>query len=492
MNIDSIINNFFTKAADFAESIVFYSVSFDISVADGTSTHSLPIILVWLLAAALFFTVYLGFVNIRCFKHAIDVVRGLHDGKRDNGQIGRFQALTTALSGTVGLGNIAGVAVAVSIGGPGAAIWMIIIGFFSMATKFAEVTLGVKYREIKTKGGTKHLSGGPMYYIKAAFENRDMPHAGTVMAGIFAIACMAGALGGGNIFQSNQMYQQAVNVTGGDASWLVGKGWLFGAVLAFLVGAVIIGGLQSIANVASKLVPSMAALYLGISFIVIAMSWETVPDALWLMVNSAFNIEAGLGGVIGAILVGVQRAVFSNEAGLGSASIVHAAAKVKRPVSQGMVGMLGPFVDTIIICFTTALVIIVSGVYETGNGVEGIELTSRALETGSPMFPYLLTIAVFLFAYSTIITWSYYGTKCLTYLTGYSAQKELAFKIFYCSFIIVGTSTELGNVVRFADAMFLTMAFPNIIGLYLCAPELKKDLNIYLQDLKAKGKKMIC
>ena len=478
MSIDQKINEFFAPISDVVTSIVFFAVpiSEDLDVR---------LILVWLVMAALFFTLYFGFIQLRYFGHAIDLLRGKHDkDEGSDGQINRFQALATSLSGTVGLGNIAGVAVAVSVGGPGAVLWMILMGLFSMATKFCEVALGVKYRRHMDPESPEEISGGPMYYLKDAFDNRGIPYVGGVVAAIFAFACICGSVGGGNMFQANQAYFQVMNVTGGAEGFLGDKGWLFGLGLAFLVGLVIIGGIKSIAAVASRLVPVMGIIYLIAGCIVIAIHYTNIPAGLLTIITSAFSLEAGIGGFLGGLLVGVQRAAFSNEAGLGSAPIVHSTAKTNDPISQGFVGMLGPFIDTVIICTVTALVIVISGAYVDGSGVEGVELTSRAMASGVSWFPYILALTVFLFAYSTLITWSYYGLKAVTYLFGEKKMIELLFKLFFCFCVVVGASVPLDQLINFSDAMILAMGIPNILGLYLLAPEIRKDLKAYIQKLK--------
>jgi alanine or glycine:cation symporter, AGCS family len=301
------------------------------------------------------------------------------------------------------------------------------------------------------------------------------------MAGLFAVCCIGGTLGAGSLFQVNQAYHQALIVTGGDASFLANKGWLFGLLTAFLVGLVILGGIQWIAAVASRIVPAMAIIYIFAGVIVIGIHYDNIFSALQQILEMALYPQAGLGALMGALLVGVQRASFSNEAGVGSSAIAHSAVKTDKPVSQGLVGMLGPFIDTVIICMITALVIVISGTYVEGNGMEGIALTSRAFASGISWFPYVLSITVFLFAYSTMISWSYYGLKCTTYLFGEDDKVEAVYKVLYCSFIVIGASAELSNIILFTDSMVLAMAIPNIIGLYLLAPEIKEDLQVYVQ-----------
>tara|TARA_Y100001960_G_scaffold329623_1_gene421484 strand:- start:581 stop:2035 length:1455 start_codon:yes stop_codon:yes gene_type:complete len=483
MNRDSLINDAFSKLADISESVVFYSIDLGFVNAAGDSIR-LPLILLWLVVASVFFTFYFRFINIRYFKHSVAVAFNCYPEPNADGQISSFQALATSLSGTVGLGNIAGVAVAITVGGPGAALWMAIMGMFSMSTKFIEVSLGVKYRHHISLGHKEIISGGPMYYLRDALNNMGMPNLGKILAIIFAIACIGGAIGGGNMFQANQSFAQILNITGGEESWFYNKGWVFGLIMATMVAVVIIGGIKSIAFAASKIVPFMAGIYLLTGLFIIVVNFSLLPDALLIIVTSAFSLQAGIGGFIGALLAGVQRATFSNEAGLGSSAIIHATAKTNIPVKQGIAGMMGSFIDTVIICMMTALIIVISGVYEREDGMAGIELTSAAMGNAVSWFPYVLSFCVVLFAYSTIITWYYYGEKCISFLFGERKLITLIFKVLFCSFIVVGSAAELGNVIRFSDAMMLSLAIPNIIGLYILAPEIKQDLREYLRTFK--------
>ncbi|MDR4516276.1 MAG: alanine:cation symporter family protein [Nitrosomonas sp.] len=478
MEIDKIIDAAFEPISNAIASVIFYSISL--------LGLEIKLVLVWLVIAALFFTVYLGFINVRCFAHGIDVLRGKYDHQNVDGQINRFQALMTSLSGTVGLGNIAGVAVAISVGGPGAAFWMAVMGVLGMSTKFVEVTLGVKYRQHGSKKHPEAISGGPMYYLRAAFDQIHKPRFGKFMAGLFALCCVGGAIGAGGLFQANQAYQQALVVTGGETGFLAERGWLFGVFMALLVGLVILGGIKWIAAVASSIVPVMAITYIVAGLVVIGIHYEAIPGAIQTIFELALYPEAGIGALMGALLMGVQRATFSNEAGLGSSAIAHSAVKTDVPVSQGMVGMLGPFIDTVVICMVTALVIVISGTYVEGNGIEGVELTSRAFASGISWFPYVLAVTVFLFAYSTMISWSYYGLKCATYLFGEYDIVEHIYKMFFCLFIVIGSATQLSNIILFTDSMVFAMAIPNIIGLYMLAPEIKKDLQVYLRDISAR------
>lgn len=486
MSIDSMIDGAFKGMADAASGVVFYAVHFNVGTDGAAVDLKVPLILIWLAVVSVFFTFYLNFVNLRYFKHAFDVLRGKFEEPDDEGEISNWKALAACLSGTVGLGNIAGVAVAVSVGGPGAVFWMIVMGFIGMSTKFAEVMLGVKYRHRHDPAHPNRLSGGPMYYLRDGFANRNIPFVGSFLAAVFAVCCIGGAIGGGNMFQANQTFQQLLNVTGGEASWFADKGWLFGLFLAFLVGIVIIGGIQSIANAASVIVPVMGGVYMLAGFVIIGMNFHNIPEGVGAIFKGALTLEAGWGGLLGGLLAGVQRATFSNEAGLGSAAIVHSVVRTSQPVGQGILGMLGPFIDTVVICTTTALIIVFSGVYQPGQGMEGIELTSRAMAEHISWMPYVLAFTVFLFAYSTIITWFYYALKCLTYLFGEHDWLDLGFKIVFCVFTVIGCASSLENVISFTDAMMLSMAIPNVIGLYFFAPEIKRDLKKYRQYLEDK------
>lgn len=481
-SVDKSLDEAFAPISNKVQSVVFYSVT----IFEGSAMEqTIPLILVWLAFASIFFTIYLGFVNLKMFGYALDLVRGKAEpDEKGDGQINRFQALMTSLSGTVGLGNIAGVAVAISVGGPGALFWMIVMGFFGMSAKFTECALGVKYRQ-KHEDGV--FSGGPMYYLQDGFvaeRGEGWKTIGKVMGAFFAVCCIGGAIGGGNMFQANQAYQQFVSITGGEASFFADKGWLFGGIMAVLVASVIIGGIKSIASVTSKIVPLMAGIYLLAGFVVIIMHASEVPNAFKIIFEEAFGLGAAAGGLLGALIQGVRRAAFSNEAGIGSAAIAHASCRTTTHVSQGLVAMLGPFIDTIVICTTTALVIIVTGAYEGSQGMEGVALTSRAFESGISWFPYVLGVAVILFAFSTMISWSYYGQKAFEYLVGESKSLELAYKLFFCAIIILGAAAELNNVIGFTDAMIFAMALPNVIGLYILAPGLKKDLIEYRRKIK--------
>jgi len=391
----------------------------------------------------------------------------------------------TALSGTVGLGNIAGVAVAVSLGGPGATFWMILAGFLGMSSKFVECTLGVKYRNEYTDGT---VSGGPMYYLSKGLAERSdkLKMLGKVLAVLFAIFCIGGSFGGGNMFQANQSFKQVLSVTGGDASWLADKGWLFGVVVATFVGLVIIGGIRGIARVTSKIVPFMAVVYVSAGLVIIFTNISAVPAAFAAIINGAFSPEGIAGGVVGVLFQGFKRAAFSNEAGVGSAAIAHAAVRTNRPVTEGIVALYEPFVDTVVVCTITALVIIVTGTWDPSvDPSQGVALTSAAFESTLSWFPWVLTVAVVLFAFSTMISWSYYGLKAWTYLFGESMITDIVYKVLFLLFVVAGSSMQLGSVIDFSDAMIFAMAFPNMLGIYFLLPVVKRELNEYWADYQA-------
>lgn len=440
-------------------------------------TKDIPFIVIWLVLGAIFFTIRMGFINFRGFGHALDLAKGKYDDPEAPGQVTHFQALATAVSGTVGLGNIAGVAVAVSLGGAGATFWMVIAGLLGMSSKFVECTLGVKYRFINSEG---RVFGGPMNYLRYGLERRNMGAFGKFLAVFFAILAIGASFGGGNMFQANQSFA----ILSGQFPILVGNGFLFGVVVAIIVGIVIIGGISSIAKVTEKIVPIMAAVYVLGALTVIFVNIENIGPAFAAIWDGAFSPSALKGGVIGVLIVGFQRAAFSNEAGVGSAAIAHSAAKTNNPPSEGFVSLLEPFIDTVVVCTLTALVLIFTGMHEV-EGVGGVELTSSAFGSVISWFPYVLATAVFLFAFSTMISWSYYGMRAWTYLFGKSKTNEIIYKSFFLVFVVVGASVSLGAVLDFSDMMILAMSFPNIIGLYIMSGEVKNDLNDYLRKLKA-------
>ena len=475
--IDAQIDEAVGPMADMVSGLVFST--FPVGGID------VPFVLAWLIFAATFFTFYFRFINVRALRHGIQLIRGDYSDPTAAGEVTHFQALATALSGTVGLGNIAGVAVAVSLGGPGATFWMIVAGLLGMSSKFVECTLGVKYRNEYTDGT---VSGGPMYYLSKGLAERGgrFRVLGRVLAVMFAIFCVGGSIGGGNMFQANQSFMQLVAVTGGDSSWLVGRGWLYGIVLALLAGLVVIGGIQGIARVTSRVVPFMGAVYVIAGLAIIGVHLADVPAAFAAIVSGAFSAEGIAGGVVGVLFQGFQRAAFSNEAGVGSAAIAHSAVQTSRPVTEGLVALYEPFIDTVVVCTITALVIFITGTWNPAvDPDQGVALTSAAFESTIPWFPWVLTIAVVLFAFSTMISWSYYGLKAWTYLFGESVIVGAVFKILFLLFIVVGSSMQLGSVIRFSDAMIFAMAFPNILGIYFLLPVVRRELEAYWADYRA-------
>lgn len=465
-----------TGAHNFAR--VIYDEKIPILHPNGDSQKAnIPFIVIWLVVGALFFTIRMGFINIRGFKHAIQLAKGKYSDPNAPGELTHFQAISTAVSATVGLGNIAGVAVAVSIGGAGATFWMIVAGFLGMSSKFVECTLGVKYRDISPDG---RVFGGPMSYLEKGLAKQNKRKLGKVLAVIFAILCVGGSLGGGNMFQANQSFEAMA----GQIPFLQGNGFWFGLIMAIIVAAVILGGIKSIAKVTEKIVPFMAVLYVLASLTVIFVNIDYVGEAFRAIYNGAFSPSALKGGIIGVLIVGFQRAAFSNEAGVGSAAIAHSAVKTNHPASEGFVALVEPFIDTILICTLTALVIIFSGNHEV-VGMGGVQLTADSFATVMSWFPMVLAFAIFLFAFSTMISWSYYGMRAWTYLFGKSKKMETVYKIMFLFFVVLGSSISLGAVLDFSDMMILAMAFPNIIGLYLMSGEVRRDMKEYLRKLKA-------
>lgn len=486
-NIDDAVSGFFEPIATTLGEIVFYAVP-----VGGTE---LPLIVAWLVVAGLVFTTWFGFIQVRGFKLALAVVRGKYDDKGAPGEVTHFQALTAAVSGTVGLGNIAGVAVAVSIGGAGATFWMILCGLLGMATKFVEVTLGVKYREVHEDGT---VSGGPMHYLPKGLGERFGKGGktfGKVLAALASAGILFFGLFGGNLLQVNQSYAQLASVTGGEDGWIGSStgALFFGLLIAALVGIVLLGGIRSIASVTSRLVPAMAVLYIAACLVVILVNVTAVPAAVATIVEEAFNPEGVAGGLIGALIVGFKRAAFSNEAGLGSAPIAHSAVKTKHPASEGLVALLEPFIDTVVICTMTALTIVIAnpaswGEAKAGQDIGGVTITSDAFETVLPWFPYVLTVAVLLFAFSTVLTWGYYGLKAWSYLFGRSRASEITFKLLYTVFAVAGSLLTLQTLIDLADAVLFMLAVFNIIGLYLLAPVVRRELNTFLAYVKAGGR----
>ncbi len=508
--LDAKINEAFTPVANFIGSIILYEIEIN--------EVGIPIIVIILSLGGLFFTFYFGFPNFRNFGTAIQIVRGKYEKVEQNGtkelhpeasvftvdgdivgtirdehhhgEVSHFQALSTAVSGTVGLGNIAGVTIAIALGGPGATFWMIVSGLLGMTLKFVECTLGVHYRDINKDGV---VFGGPMYYLSKGLKEKGYTGLGKALAVIFAVLCIGGSFGGGNAAQSNQAAEQLkglFGLTGGSAGFWIGVG------LAVIVGITIIGGIKRIASVTEKLVPLMAVIYIVACMVVIGSHFSFIDDAFRLIITEAFNPQAGLGGLIGVLVVGFRRAAFSNEAGAGSASIAHSAVRTKYSASEGLVALLEPFIDTVVICTMTALVIITfneGGAFTYGNAevniggklYQGATLTSLAFQDSISWFPSVLTVAIFLFAVSTMISWSYYGQQAWMYLFGKSKTMEITYKVLFLLFIIIGASAEMQSVWDFSDAMILGMVFPNMVGLIILYPTVKRELDKYLKAIRS-------
>lgn len=460
---------FMGPVAKWALEIVFFEVPYT----------GIPFVLLLLVLSALFFTVSFGFINIRGLKRAVRTVSGRYSKESDPGEITHFQALSSALSATVGLGNIAGVAIAITAGGPGATFWMILCGVLGMTTKFCECTLGTRYREIDNLG---KVHGGAMFYLQKGFAELGWAKLGKTLAVIFAGACVMASLGAGNMFQGNQAFEQVLVITGGSESFFFGKGWLFGLIMAVFVAAVILGGIQSIGKVTSRLVPIMCLIYLSAASYVLVVHSDKIGYAFGLIFSEAFSFKAGMGGMIGVMIQGLKRAAFSNEAGFGSAPIAHSAVKTTKPASEGYVALLEPFVDTVIVCTMTALVIIITGA-EThgGDWAQAITVTSNAFGSVISWFPYVLFAAVLLFAFSTMISWCYYGEQAWGYLFGKTRRNALIYKMLFSGVVVLGCSIKLGNVLDFSDAMLFLMCFPNLIGIYVLLPKIKEELVIFDQ-----------
>ena len=485
----------------------------------------IPFVVLWLACGAVFFTVFMKGVNLWGVKHAIEVVRGKYDNPDEEGEVTHMQALASALSATVGLGNIAGVTIAMTMGGPGAFFWMMACGFFGMTSKFVECTLGQKYRRIKEDGS---VLGGPMAYLPHGLHELGLGWLGVILGVLFTFMCIMGSFGGGNMFQSNQAGQQlltlvqaqdraelaalnqqikAASAANESARVLELDGqretlktemdsfgetfsWGFGLIMAALVAFVIIGGIKSIGKVAEKIVPTMCLIYILACLWVILVHLTEIPALIGLIFSEAFNPEAFGGGMVGVLVIGVQRAAFSNEAGVGSAAIVHSAAKTDEPVREGVVALLEPFIDTIIVCSMTALVILITGAWNNAEwiidqGLAGTSLTSEAFESVLPWFPYILTLAVVLFAFSTMISWSYYGERCWENLFGASKLSVYSYKAIFIVAVFVGAIVPLGAVLDFSDMMILCMAFPNVLGLILLSPKVRRDLTEYWRRYQA-------
>lgn len=472
------MNELFSSINGFLEYILFFDILF--GQVEGTT---IPFLVAWLVCGGIYLTVKMEFINLKMLKHSFHIIKGDYNTKEDKGEIAPYKSLTTALSATVGLGNIAGVALAIAIGGPGATFWMIIAGFLGMSLKFTEVTLSLKHREFLPDGS---ILGGGMEYLSKGLAEKGMGRSGKILAVIFALFMIGGAIGGGNTFQVSQ----ALGAVGNEVAFIKENPWVFGVVLATLTGAVILGGITRIAAITSRIVPFMVTLYVATSLWILLSYANEIPAAFGLIFSEAFAPTAVAGGMIGVIVQGFQRAVFSSEAGLGSAPIAHAPARVKYPVRQGMVALYEPFIDTIVVCTMTALVIVITGVWDPSNGFanlieakEGASLTAAAYGSVISWFPTVLSFSIFLFAFSTMISWSYYGERAWVYLFG--TKYSMVYKFIFLAFIIMASIVDTDIMVDFSFMLMLGMALPNILGLYILSGDVKKDLKIYLGKLKS-------
>ena len=470
MGLDQRISDAIKPVADALSDFIFFTVPIL-----GTD---FPLIVAWLVVGGVFFTVYFRFINIRGFRHAIDIVRGKYADPQDPGELTQLRALTTAIAGTVGIGNMAGVAIAISVGGPGAAFWMAFAGLFGMSTKFAECTLGVLFRRANPDGS---VSGGPMYYLEVGLRRLGWPRVGKGLGIFYAVAMVLGCLGIGNMFQSNQAAEMFIIITGRENSLFADQAWLLGLILAGMVALVIIGGIKAIGSATVRLVPSMAILYMILALLFMALNINHVPGAIASIITNAFTPEGVTGGVLGALIIGFRRATFSNEAGLGSAAIAHAAARTPLPASEGYVALLGPFIDTLVISMMSAIVIVIYAPVSTGD-LTGIQLTISAFESHRYLNAWVgipLGIAAIMFAFSTMLGWAYYGLKSFTYLTGEGQLRRQGFNLLFCAFVVIGASLELESLINVSDALVFIVAIPNLIGLYLMAPVVRQEIARY-------------
>lgn len=469
------LNDLFGVVNGWLETVFFFDILFF------TDSARFPFVVAWLIAGAVYLTVRMGFINFRVMRHAIDIIRGRYTRPEAVGEVTPFQALTTALSATVGLGNIAGVAIAISHGGPGAVFWMILAGLLGMTTKFTEATLAQKYREVRPDG---HVMGGAMEYLARGLSEKGLGKAGKYLAMLFCILTVGASFGAGNAFQVSQ----SLTAVKQDITLFATQSWIYGVIMAFFVGIVIIGGIKRIAHTASAIVPLMVAIYLSACIWILLNHATQIPQIFVLIFTEAFTLDAGLGGLLGVVIIGFQRAAFSSEAGVGSAAIAHSTAKTIYPVRQGIVALMEPFIDTVVICTMTALVILITGVYTDAQYADlalnnhGAALTSVAFGSVISWFPIILSISVVLFAYSTMISWSYYGERCWTYMFG--ERSSIIYRIMFVMFVVIGSVTSATNILGFSDLMVLAMAFPNIIALYVLSGTVKRELDEYLSKLR--------
>ena len=477
-SVDGFFENYLVKPLD---AVLFFDFGTKLWLG-----VSIPFVVVWLLFAGIFLTIRMGFINVRLFRHSVDLIRGRYDRKEDRGDVSHFQALASALSGTVGLGNIAGVSIAIGTGGPGATFWLIFFGLIGMTTKFAECALAVMYRTTDEKG---NILGGPMVYLRKGLEAKGLGGLGKVLAFAFAILCIGGSFGGGNSYQ----VAQSLNAFQAEPAFefLKTAPWIYGLLMVLAVGVVIIGGIKSIGNFAGIVVPFMCGAYLIMCLTIIGANYQQIPTAALEIVQGAFAPSALYGGFFGVLVIGAKRACFSNEAGAGSAAIAHSAAKTQEPVSEGIVALLEPFIDTVIVCTLTGLLIVITGVYklpevqQMAAANQGSMITLQAVTQNASLawFKYVLYVAIFFFAYSTCVSWSYYGERCFVWLFG--QKSSLIYKFLFLGFTLLGSIVKPVNILEFSDMMILTMAIPNLLGVFILSNEIYKQLQIYIGKLKS-------
>ncbi len=477
------LNDWFGVVNGYMANVLFFDVFQWRLPGNSDPAHaSMPFIVGWLVVGAVFLTIRMNFINLRMFRHAYHIIRGRYQVPGEQGEVTSFQALTTALSATVGLGNIAGVAIAISIGGPGATFWMIIAGLLGMTSKFTEASLAQMYREVRPDG---HIMGGAMEYLSRGFADKGWAKTGKVLAILFCLLTIGGSFGAGNAFQVSQ----SLSAVKQQIPLLVGQPWIYGVVMALLVGVVIIGGIRRIAHTAEAIVPTMVGIYLAACVWILLTNAVHIPAAIGTIFKEAFTPMAGVGGMIGVLVQGFKRAAFSSEAGIGSAAIAHATAKVAYPVRQGIVALMEPFIDTVVICTMTALVIVITGVYNSPDTAQmvaanqGAALTAVAFGTVISWFPIILSISVVLFAYSTMISWSYYGERCWTYMFGERAA--MAYRVMFIIFVVIGSVTSASNILDFSDLLILGMAFPNFLALYLLHGKVREAIQTYVAKLRS-------
>jgi AGCS family alanine or glycine:cation symporter len=477
-SVDGFFENYLVKPLD---AVLFFDFGTKLWLG-----VSIPFVVVWLLFAGIFLTIRMGFINVRLFRHSVDLIRGRYDRKEDRGDVSHFQALASALSGTVGLGNIAGVSIAIGTGGPGATFWLIFFGLIGMTTKFAECALAVMYRTTDEKG---NILGGPMVYLRKGLEAKGLGGLGKVLAFAFAILCIGGSFGGGNSYQ----VAQSLNAFQAEPAFefLKTAPWIYGLLMVLAVGVVIIGGIKSIGNFAGIVVPFMCGAYLIMCLTIIGANYQQIPTAALEIVQGAFAPSALYGGFFGVLVIGAKRACFSNEAGAGSAAIAHSAAKTQEPVSEGIVALLEPFIDTVVVCTLTGLLIVITGVYklpevqQMAAANQGSMITVQAVTQNASLawFKYVLYVAIFFFAYSTCVSWSYYGERCFVWLFG--QKSSLIYKFLFLGFTLLGSIVKPVNILEFSDMMILTMAIPNLLGVFILSNEIYKQLQIYIGKLKS-------